>query len=289
MKRCVTCGHQFRSLDWRCPSCGFSPHVCDGFRTFAPDLARDESGYDAANFARLAEREAGHFWFRSRNRLIVWALQRFFPRARSFLEVGCGTGFVLSGIVPAFPAIRLVGSEIHVAGLGLAARRVGPSVELLQIDARHVPFIDEFDVVGAFDVIEHIEEDETALAEFHGATRPGGGLLLTVPQHRFLWSATDEAAHHKRRYTAEELRRKVEKAGYTAIRMTSFVSLLLPLMVLARWRGRAGQDYDLERELRIGRPANAIMEWIMGIELACIRSGLDLPAGGSLLLVGRKP
>jgi SAM-dependent methyltransferase len=57
---------------------------------------------------------------------------------------------------------------------------------LFQMDARKIPFESEFDVIGAFDVLEHIEEDEKALAQIFHAVLPGGGLILTVPQHRFL-------------------------------------------------------------------------------------------------------
>jgi len=98
MKVCLACGHRFAADDWRCPSCGQSPQLLHGYPAFAPDLAKGNTGFNEEHFAQLAEVEAGNFWFRSRNRLLIWALQRYFPRARSFLELGCGTGFVLSGI-----------------------------------------------------------------------------------------------------------------------------------------------------------------------------------------------
>ena len=96
------------------------------------------------------------------------------------------------------------------------------------MDARRIPFRDEFDVIGAFDVIEHIEEDVAVIDEVGRALRPGGGFVMTVPQHPALWSPQDEHAHHVRRYTAAGLRRKVEAAGFEVVRMTSFVRLLLP-------------------------------------------------------------
>ena len=68
------------------------------------------TGYDAALFDEVAELEAQSFWFRARNRLIVSTLRRHFPDARSILEVGCGTGYVLTALRAAFPEARLVGS-----------------------------------------------------------------------------------------------------------------------------------------------------------------------------------
>ena len=65
-----------------------------------------------ASFSRLASLKAGHWWFRSRNRLILWVLERVIQKPfKDFLEIGCGTGFVLEGISRAFPYARLSGVE----------------------------------------------------------------------------------------------------------------------------------------------------------------------------------
>lgn len=260
----------------------------DGFPAFAPELAGGGDGFDPALFAELARLEARNFWFRARNRLIVWALRRFFGDARSLLEIGCGTGFVLSGIAAALPHFRLAGSEADAGGLGFAARRVS-GAELMQMDARRIPFEAEFDVVGAFDVIEHIEDDRAVLREMHRAARPGGGILLTVPQHPFLWSEYDVRARHVRRYRARELREKVLDAGFEIVTMASFVSLLLPLMMLSRLAQRAPKsDYDPLVELRLPGWLNALLEAVLDLERRLIRAGVRFPAGGSLLLVANK-
>ena len=96
---------------------------------------------------------------------------------------------------------------VAARGLGGRGRRV-PDAALMRMAARRIPFDGEFDVVGAFDVIEHIEDDRAVLREMHRAAVPGGGILLTVPQHPFLWSEFDRQARHVRRYTAPELREK---------------------------------------------------------------------------------
>ena len=145
-----------------------------------------------------------------RNALIQWALGNYFPNAESFFEIGCGTGYVLAGIRENFPRMRLVGSDIFTDGLVFAKARL-PGVELYQMDARRIFFECEFDVVGAFDVLEHLVEDESALAQMFNAARPGGGLLVTVPQQRYLWSASDQFAMHQRRYSRAELRAKVRE------------------------------------------------------------------------------
>jgi hypothetical protein len=143
--------------------------------------------------------------------------------------------------------------------------------------------------VGAFDVLEHLVEDERALAQMFNAARPGGGLLVTVPQHRFLWSASDQHAMHQRRYRRVELRRKVESAGFQIERITSFNSLLLPLMIWSRMQRTRDQDLQPWRELEIGPALNKTLENILRLERTMIRNGVSFPAGGSLLLIGRKP
>jgi SAM-dependent methyltransferase len=243
-------------------------------------------GYDALLFERLAELEPTSFWFRSRNALILWALDRYFPQARSLLEVGCGTGFVLDAIHRARPELAITGGDLFAEGLAVARRRL-PDVPLVQLDATAMSFDKAFDVVAALDVIEHIADDAAALRGIRRAARDGGGLLLTVPQHPALWSATDEAARHERRYTRRRLVTAVESAGWRPVRVTSFVSLLLPLLAASRIRLRSGREYELEDEFSLPPFVDRAFESVMTLERQLIRSGAPLPAGGSLLLVAR--
>lgn len=293
MRLCPGCGQPLAAAGWDCSNCGYRAARRAGFVALAPKLAEQaqtqNEGFDPALFSELAALEARNFWFRARNRLILWALQRHAPGFSDFLEVGCGTGYVLQGIAAAFPQARLVASEAETVGLRFAAERV-PRAEFLQLDARRMPFSGEFDAIGAFDVIEHITEDETVLAQMRRALKPGGHLLLTVPQHPFLWSEYDVRAHHVRRYTRPELRQKLERAGYRVVKMTSFVSLLLPLMMLSRMTKTAKvADYDPLAELRIGSVTNTVLERVLDAERLLIRAGLSLPAGGSLLAVAQRP
>ena len=235
--------------------------------------------------------EPRHFWFVMRNLILMDVVQKYFPAPGKVLEMGCGTGFVLSGLRAAFPQARLSGSDIFIEGLTFTARRV-PSALLFQMDARHIPFWEEFDLIGAFDVLEHIEEDEAALVQMYQACKPDGGIVLTVPQHRWLWSRVDDFAHHKRRYTRVELVEKASRAGFQVEYATSFVSLLLPLMLASRGLKKTGADMDEQMEavgLKIGKLTNAMLGAIMQIERGLIGLGLSFPFGGSLLLVARKP
>ena len=243
--------------------------------------------FDPAYFERLAAEEPRSFWFRARNRLLVWALGRYFGGAGSLLEVGCGTGVVLAALNEAFPDLRLVGSELYAEGLEVARRRLPAKVELVELDARAMPYEAEFDVVAALDVLEHVVEDLDVLQGMRRAVRSGGGLLLTVPQHPRLWSAADTFSHHVRRYTRRELVHKVETAGFEVVRATSFVTSLLPAMVGSRVAHRlVHRPYDPIAELDAG-VFNTPFERMLDAERWLIARGWSLPVGGSLLLVAR--
>jgi SAM-dependent methyltransferase len=285
---CPRCAGALAPPRYRCPACAFEPESRNGYLAWAPQLAGSSDGFHPEDFSNLAPVEAQHFWFRSRTELILWALRKYAPPTfASLLEIGCGTGFVLSGIAKAFPHARLVGTEVFVEGLEFASRRVG--AELMQMDARALPYVDEFDVVSAFDVIEHIDEDELVLENLHRAVRPGGVCLLSVPQHMWLWSPVDEEACHKRRYGVRELESKTRRAGFRIERSTSFVTLLLPAMLLSRTkdrqRGRSGGPESLRVNPLIGRT----LEEVLRIERLFIQAGLSLPVGGSRLMVLSKP
>ena len=288
MKRCLNCPRIFESLDWRCPDCGWRPERNGRVPVFSPELARSNSGFKASYFAPLAAREAGHFWFRARNALIVWALGKYGAGVLSFMEIGCGTGFVLQGIASHFPEMRLVGSEIYPEGIAFAADRITGG-EFMQMDARKIPFVDEFDAIGAFDVLEHIDEDEAVLEQMFWALKPYGLLLLTVPQHRWLWSGVDDYSCHVRRYTAHDLHDKLALAGFTIVRSTSFVTSLLPLMLISRLLQRdKGKSFDPHAELRMNPLVNRILEGFLRLELWFIRRGVSFPVGGSRLMVAAK-
>jgi SAM-dependent methyltransferase len=238
-------------------------------------------------FNYLASAESRHWWFRARNQTIIWILRSKVKFITNFLEVGCGTGFVISGIAKAFPTLELEASEYFEDALFFARQRI-PQGRFRQLDATAMEEENAFDCIGSFDVIEHIEADECVLSNFNRAIRPGGILLLTVPQHPWMWSAADEYAHHIRRYTYPELCRKVLNAGFQIEYCTSFVSLLLPLMAAQRLVSR-NKNYTPDDEFKISLLLNESLYLIMQIELALLRLGLRFPTGGSLLLLARKP
>lgn len=289
MRICLHCRRTHDSGNWTCPHCGAAPQREDGIIVFAPDMADATDGYDAAAFADLARFEGANFWFRSRNRVITGFIRECFPGARKFLELGVGTGAVHNAIAGSFPELELHASEVLLAGLRLARMHVPARTSLYQMHAGAIPFSGEFDLIGAFDVIEHIDDDAAALTSMRRALRAGGGILLTVPQHPWLWSSQDVRAHHKRRYTAAELHGKIERAGFRILRSTSFVSLLLPALAWTRWRerGRPAAQGTAATGLDLPAPLNSALYGVMEAERRLLLSWLNLPFGGSRIVAAR--
>lgn len=264
----------------------------------APD-ARPDATYTAEQFAPLFAAEDRHFWFRTRNRCIVAALRSLpdFAGIHRVLEVGCGTGVVLAALQKALPGGEVVGMDLFEEGLAFARQRFnGP---LICGDVATHRFPEPFDVIGAFDVIEHLDDDVEILRRLRAQLRPGGHVLVTVPAHPALWSYFDEVAHHRRRYVPAELRAKLTRVGFEVAHVTQFMSaLFLPLWMKRHVGGRMSglatasatdRQGAVESDLRIHPFVNVAIETLLRPEAWFVAHRIRLPLGTSLLAVARRP
>lgn len=176
--------------------------------------------------------------------------------------------------------------------------------ELVGIDAvnaslTELPFEDNsFDLVCAFDVIEHIEDHETAMAEINRVLKPNGQVFLTVPAFNFLWSSHDEINHHMRRYTASSLTQVVEGNQFN----TQFKSyfnffLFLPIAAvrlfssfLEKMKGSFSKK-ELQsdfKKIKTGNFINKILYFIFKMEKPLLSMKVRFPFGVSLMIIGKK-
>jgi SAM-dependent methyltransferase len=281
-------GQSVWPLGWRCTACGQGPAEIDGIPMLAPELAAEKTGFDPDVFAALAKIEDIHFWFVARNELLLGLASRFFPGARSYLEIGCGNGAVLRAIAPSRQWERLVGSDLHPSCLQNARARLPREVELVQMDARAIPAVNVFDLVGAYDIVEHVADDEGLLRGLRRAARKDGGTIIAVPQHPSLWSRADEIGHHQRRYRRGELEAKLRRNGFDILFSSSFTVVLLPLLAASRMLARgASADAVIEREAAVGAKTNAILGALLRAEVRLTLAGLRWPIGGSRVVVAR--
>lgn len=255
--------------------------------------------FDARCFAPLFAAEDRHFWFRSRNEVITTIVSQVtgsLGRRYSVLEIGCGTGNVLGALERSCAGNVVVGMDLFDEGLKFARRRVGCA--LVQGDVGAPPFGRTFDVVGLFDVLEHLLEDTEVLAEVWKLVAPGGVMVLTVPAHPSLWSYFDEASHHCRRYTEDELARKLVGAGFQLEYLSHYMATLFPMVWMGRrvaalknrlsiGKARSRSDMVAD-ELRIVPVLNGLIFGLLALEARLISRRRRLPFGTSLVAIARK-
>jgi len=290
MIRCPECRESF-SIDEmpRCPGCGREYTAGNDVLSFLAEDASVGEEYRDQYFDVNDQREDRHFWFVGRNAVARRLVQRYARLGMRMIEIGCGTGNMLD---------LLSRSGWHVDGLDMsrhalrfAAKKT--SARLFQADITDLPFEHEYDAVGMFDVLEHIEDDAAALDNVHRALRPGGLLFLTVPAGASLFSDYDRLLCHRRRYDPGALLGLVRAQGFEVLKATRFFFFLYPLFWLNRRLRKqdAGQVADpqkaLEKELAVIPVLNDVFKGVMFLESLLV-ARLNFPMGSSIALVARK-
>lgn len=231
-------------------------------------------------YDRMAEHDATHWWYRARREVLASVIARkvSLPPVARILEIGCGTGHNLA-MLARFGDVDAI--EIDEHSRAIAAQRLGspvgdaPLPELIGVPEGG------YDMVALLDVLEHVEADRDALEAVARRLRPGGTILLTVPQFRWMWSGHDVANHHFRRYTKASLRAAVSEAGLKLDMLQSFNSLLFPLAaadrLVARVTGRKGSDDALPPA-----PVNRLFEKVFALERYAV-GRIPMPPGVSLI------
>lgn len=266
--------------------------VVDGIKCFSPEVANAYADYPDSGFDLTDKNAESSFWVSSRNRLFKSMVQRYLsPTGKTkFLEIGCGTGDFIQQIVEN-EKLEITGSEIYLKGLQYAKQNL-PDVDFIQFDVTRGKVGDQFDMIAAFDVIEHIENDTTALSNINQMLSKDGVLIISVPQHMFLWSRLDEIVKHKRRYSRRELVSKLEENGFKIDYATSFLFTLFPLMLASRIFDKSSSQSQsdeaaLEKRVKFSNVLNGVFDLFMRVDEALIRWGVSLPFGGTLVVVAR--
>ena len=233
-------------------------------------------------YQQMAELDERHWWYRARRKILAELIRRDAtpPANAQILEIGCGTGHNLA----------MLGQFGHVDGLELdeearsiSERRLGrpvmssPLPELAGVPDRH------YDLIGAFDVIEHIADDRAALASIAAKLKPGGKFVMAVPAHQWMWSAHDVVNHHQRRYSKHALKALIEGSPMRLDRIGYFNSLLFPLAVAERAASKLRGKEDADVRLPPA-PLNMALEKVFAAERYLV-GRLPLPPGLSLFAV----
>lgn len=235
-------------------------------------------------YEELAAVEGTHWWFQARRRILREVVDRHRPASgvpAAIVDIGCGTGEMLDMLREFGPVTGLDASPIAVRR---CRQRFGASV-----DVRLGRIPDDLPanaaLVTAFDVVEHLEDDEGALSAIARSLAPGGRFICTVPAFSFLWSGHDVAHHHHRRYTRRGLRRRLVRAGFRIERISYFNTLLFPAVVAVRLAQRLRPGATHHSDAAVPSPrANRLLFRLFVAERRLLRV-TDLPVGISLLAV----
>lgn len=236
-------------------------------------------------FHRMAEVEDTYWWHVGRRSIIGHQLHALpLPDQPRILNIGCGTGGMIT-ILEQYGEV----TNADVAHVAIDYCRRRGYERLVHVEGSRLPFEDgSFDIVVATDVLEHIKDEVATLDEWNRVLKPGGIALLTVPAYQWLWSEHDESLHHFRRYTASQVHRRLNDAGFDVVRRSYVITFSFPLVVAFRLltglssRRTPGSSYVI-----LPRAINWLFTSFLRIE-ARIVERVSLPFGTSVLAVGRK-
>jgi len=233
-------------------------------------------------YQQMAELDDRHWWYRGRRKIIADLIRRYarVPADAQILEIGCGTGHNLA-MLAGFGHVD--GLELDDEARTMSEKRLGRSIlssplpELADVADRH------YDLIGAFDVIEHIDDDNAAIASVARKLKPGGKFVMTVPAHQWMWTAHDVVNHHKRRYSRRGLKALFEQSPMKLEKIGYFNSLLFPLAIAERAASRLRGKEDGDVRLPPA-PLNGALEAVFSAERHLV-GRLPLTPGLSLFAV----
>lgn len=240
--------------------------------------------------------EDKHWWFASRALVINTLMRQALPQVKGLhvLDAGCGAGNMMHHL----------SRHGKVKGIDIDPRPVKQArlrgYDVCQADATQLlPFDDHtFDVITALDLLEHIDRDIAMLREAYRVLKPGGHIVITVPAFMWLWSHNDDINGHKRRYTANELRAKLQQTDFAVQRLSFNNFLIFPiaaLFIILR-RGHEPelashhlQENEYQVEMEPASPlVNTILTVVGQLEAALIK-WVSFPFGTSLVAIAQKP
>jgi SAM-dependent methyltransferase len=244
-------------------------------------------------YERMYTLEDTYWWFQGRMRMIQSILDAYMerePRKGRVLDVGCGTGLMLSKLKRWQP----IGLDFSHLAMKFCRKR---GIRNLMIgDVVKLPVqSDSMDLILALDLIEHIERDDLMAREFHRVLRPGGYLMATVPAHQFLWSDHDIALHHHRRYSYKSFMRLLRGAGFKPVKYSFGITFTyIPIITFRRlqhlWQHAHGVDSPARPRahlIPLPRFLNQPLIWLLHVEALLLRY-VDLPFGISLMTLCQK-
>lgn len=239
---------------------------------------------ELSEYGRMEQEEQNYWWHIGRREVLQKVLGKHIPQGQNLdiLDMGCGTG-INYGWLKNWG--RVMGLDTSVEALEYC-RNKHVYDELVQTDGTNLSFDSQFDLLTAFDVLEHIQDDVSALRNWYTTLKTNGYVFITVPAYQWLFSAHDKALHHHRRYSAKELKQKFEQAGFNIKFISPFFWFTFPMVVLVRLLTKKSKPKTsyVETPGALGRFLISLSK----SEANFLARGDSLPWGSSILVIAQK-
>ena len=227
----------------------------------------------------------------SRN-VAVAQVKKSMPSSKAVvMEIGCSSGFLIRDLATSFPEAVIVGADVVKEPLYRLARSL-PGIPLIRFDLLKCPLPDQsIDVLVMLNVLEHIEDDVGALKNALKLLKPGGSLVIEVPAGPHLYDTYDAELHHFRRYSATELKRKLNEAGFRVVRQSHLGFVLYPAFVAVKLLNKwlpSRRKKTVVRDQAASTSGSVLVRLAMKVESNYL-ANFRLPFGIRALTVARRP
>jgi SAM-dependent methyltransferase len=240
---------------------------------------------ERAEYEAMHRLESRMWWYRGLHALVCQLLVRHAPRARRLLDAGCGTGGTLEAVQRTLPALSRFGLEVDPQAAEMAGMKSGAAVAVGSVNAMPIA-AGTLGALVCLDVLSHQQVDpKRALEEMHRCLESGGFVVLNLPAYAWMLSAHDRRVHNVRRFNRPQARAMLRAAGLRVIRASHWNTLLFPLMALRRLLVREDATSDVQEYPPL---IDAVFSAALAIERRMIGCGIDLPFGGSIVVVAVK-
>lgn len=236
------------------------------------------------------ELENKHWWFIIRQKIILQTILKFIPAKEigrlKILNVGAASGGSSKWLSQLGEVISLENDPLFLTHLA------NQKLNVINASVIGIPIADDsFDLVCAFDVIEHVEQDQKAVDELIRVCKPGGSICITVPAFQSLWGIHDEVNGHKRRYVKNQFTKLVDHHAIRMLYISYFNTILfIPIFLFRKIQNISKESHLQDSDFKYFKSnimINGLLKFLFGMELFFLR-WIKFSFGVSLIFLIRK-
>lgn len=241
-------------------------------------------------YEEMYQLEAKYWWHLAKRHLVKSLISQRYSNfdQLTLVDIGCGTGKFLEEMNLWQSWQDLIGLDGSDEALKYTGKRKVAKVKKADFEAKLPLESDSIDLITSLDVVEHIENDQALVNEFHRVLIPGGRVIITVPAHQWLWTYWDEILGHKRRHTVESVTQLANTAGLEVEKISYFYSYLLPIAWVFRLIKTKSDKASSSDFIALPDWINQILIGFSEIETEIVKR-FKIPFGLSVVCVAKKP